>query len=271
MNTTENISELRAKPHLSYSSISTYQKCSLQYKFSRIDRIQPEFTSDCLIFGSVLHSVIASLYQNKLEGTRLSLKQLQEIFQEEWKNSVKKEPMVKYKKGNDFDSLSTLGTILLEKYYETIFDKDDLQIIGIEEPFSLHLENIGVPIVGYVDLIFQDEAGNIVIVETKSSSKSYSDFQIDDNDQITLYQRFLKNNGYNDRNIMLRIDCLVKTKTPKVESSFTVRSPEDERRLTKKISYIWDAINKGVFIPNDSGYQCSSCCFPKSCRDWFSK
>ena len=51
--------ELRKAPHLSVSSINDYLNCSLLYWFSRIEKIKPEFTSDALIFGSVIHKVLA--------------------------------------------------------------------------------------------------------------------------------------------------------------------------------------------------------------------
>ena len=40
------ISEIRGQPHLSASSVNDYLDCGLLYKFSRIDKIQPEFRSD---------------------------------------------------------------------------------------------------------------------------------------------------------------------------------------------------------------------------------
>ena len=57
------IAKLRSQPHLSASAISEYIDCGLSYKFSRIDKIQPEFTSDALEFGSVIHKVLQNYYQ----------------------------------------------------------------------------------------------------------------------------------------------------------------------------------------------------------------
>ncbi len=270
MNVTDNISDLRSKPHLSYSAINSYLKCSLRYRFSYMDHIEKEQTSDALIFGSVIHRAIASLYQNQLEGIYLTVQELQEIFKEDLKTSIEEEPIVKFKKGTNVNSLINLGDSLLKDYYQQVFAKQrDLNIIGIEEPFSVYLENINLPLIGFIDQIFSD-GENIIICEIKTSSKSYNNLQIDDNDQLALYQRAVRSMGYENRNIILRIDCLIKTKDPQVKSYFSVCDKFRIQKLVKKIYHVWDGINKGIFIPNP-GYYCGNCCYSKACKEWFSK
>jgi hypothetical protein len=39
------LKELRKKPHLSHSSINMYMECGLQYKFSKIDKLKPQFVA----------------------------------------------------------------------------------------------------------------------------------------------------------------------------------------------------------------------------------
>jgi hypothetical protein len=41
----------REEPHLSYSQISSYMQCSLKYRSSYIDRLEPEFTPSALHYG----------------------------------------------------------------------------------------------------------------------------------------------------------------------------------------------------------------------------
>jgi putative RecB family exonuclease len=31
---------------------------------------------------------------------------------------------------------------------------------------------------------------------------------------------------------------------------------------------VWDAINKGIFIPNDHSWKCRSCSFKRRCLQW---
>ena len=62
------ILELRKQPHLSVSSINSYIDCSLMYKFSRIDKLKPDFLSDNLVFGSCIHRILAEFNQEKMIG-----------------------------------------------------------------------------------------------------------------------------------------------------------------------------------------------------------
>ena len=83
-----NISELRKEPHLSASSITGYIDCGLQYKFGRIDRLAPEFIADNLVFGTVIHKVLDEFHQEKMVGNRMTLRELQERFENHWRGQA---------------------------------------------------------------------------------------------------------------------------------------------------------------------------------------
>ncbi|MFO7745667.1 MAG: PD-(D/E)XK nuclease family protein, partial [Psychroflexus sp.] len=78
-----------------------------------------------------------------------------------------------------------------------------------------------------------------------------------------------KANGFEDREILLKLDCLIKTKTPKFEPYWTTRTELDERRLAKKVSQVWEGISKGVYVPNDTSWKCKGCAFKSACKAWF--
>ena len=142
-------------------------------------------------------------------------------------------------------------------------------MIGIEEAFSFTLPGVSVPVIGGVDLLEEDSAGTIIITDFKSSARSYSIDEIDNNMQMTMYQLAMKKNGFADREILLRFDCLIKTKTPKFEQYYTTRNYVDELRLIRKIEKVWEGINAGVFIPNDTSWKCKNCPYRKACDEWF--
>ena len=49
-------------PHLSASSISTFQQCPLRYKYSRIDEL-PEPPTEASLMGNFVHDVLEALYR----------------------------------------------------------------------------------------------------------------------------------------------------------------------------------------------------------------
>ena len=60
------------------------------FKFGRIDKLQPEFKADALVFGTAIHAVLAEFYEElKTTGKKMSAKQLQEIFECHWARLAK--------------------------------------------------------------------------------------------------------------------------------------------------------------------------------------
>lgn len=266
------ISRLRAQPHLSASAINDYIDCGLLYKLGRIDKLPMEFRSDSLEFGSGIHKVLEEHYRTKMEGNILSVKQLHEIFERYWRETAEGKEDIRYSEGKDFETLLLEGKELLTVYRNKI-PEDNFKIIGIEEPFSFTVEGCPVPIIGAIDLIEEDDADTLVITDWKTSGRAYSNDEVDKNFQLTLYQMATRANGYSDRQILVRFDLMIKTRSPKFEQYYSSRTEVDENRAVKKILEVWNGISKGVFIPNDgsSNWRCKNCPYHKACNDWFGR
>lgn len=261
------LSELRKQPHLSASSIGEYVECGLLYKFSKIDKIPLAFKSDSLEFGSAIHRVLEQYYLEKMVGGALLLKDIHQVFEDTWKRMAKNRTDIRYSHDHDFKSLLMSGKDLLSAWYNKLSD-DNFNIIGIEEAFSFTVPEVPVPIIGAMDLIEEDEAGTIIITDFKTSAKAYSVDDVRQNQQLTTYQIAAKKNGFGDREILLRFDALIKTKSPKFEQYWTTRSEIDEKRLIKKTVQVWDGISKGVFVPNDTSWKCKGCAYKAACDDY---
>ena len=264
-----NITELRTKPHLSASSVNDYIDCGLLYKFSRIEKIKPEFRSDALELGSAIHLVLAEFYKEKMVGNKLQIKEIHEIFEGSWRESAEDNHEIQYSEGKDFETLLREGKELLTTWYNKLPEKDFNKVIAVEEPFILTLRELAIPLIGYIDLLEEDESGTIIITDFKTSGRSYSNDETDKNLQLTLYQIAVKANGFKDREILLKFDCLIKTKTPKFEQFYTSRTEIEEKRAIKKIQEVWRGIHQQIFIPNDGHWKCKGCGFKKHCDEWF--
>ena len=160
------------------------------------------------------------------------------------------------------------GKALLATYHKEL-PKDNFKVLATEEAFSFNLENLPIPVIGQIDLVEEDEAGTVIITDFKTTGRSYSSDEVDKSFQLTVYNLAVKANGFQDREILLRFDCLVKTRKPKFEQHYTVRTEEDEKRATKKILQVHDGICKEVFIPNDTSWKCSYCEYKDACNQWF--
>jgi putative RecB family exonuclease len=260
--------EFRAQPHLSVSSVNDYIDCGLLYKLSRIDKIKPEFKSDAMELGSAIHLVLAEFYNQRKIGNKLLLKAIHESFEASWRELAEDNPDIQYSEGKDFETLLREGKELLTTWYNKL-PENEFNVIGVEESFILTLPDLNIPIIGYIDLLEEDESGTLIITDFKTSGRSYSNDETDKNLQLTIYQIAVKANGFRDREILLKFDCLIKTKTPKFEQFYTSRTETEEKRAIKKIQEVWNGIHKEVFIPNDGHWKCKNCSLKKHCDEWF--
>ena len=104
----------RARPHLSASSVGDYIDCGLLYKFGRIDKIKPEFKSDALELGSVIHLVLAEFYNQRKIGNKLLLKEIHESFEAFWRELAEDNPDIQYSEGKNFETLLLEGKRALD-------------------------------------------------------------------------------------------------------------------------------------------------------------
>lgn len=262
-----NLDELRKKPHLSASSINSYLECGLQYKFSRVDKFKPDFTADALVYGSIIHKAIEYVQINRLSGDATSPQEAAEFFEKHWRKAAEDNENIQYKKGSSFSTLLTQGMTLMTMYVES-FPDTGCTVLALEEPFELKLEGIDIPIIGVMDMVEEDELGTIIITDHKTAARAFSDHEVDNNFQLTVYHMAARRNGYSGRDILMKFDCLIKTKTPRFEQFYTTRSELAEQRALKKIASVWEGISKGVFIPNDNSWRCSTCSYKSHCRQW---
>jgi len=262
-----NLRDLRQTEHLSASAILSYCDCSLAFKFGRIDKLPMEFKSDALEFGTCIHRVLEQFYSAKMIGEKMLLKDVHQIYETTWTGIAADRDDIRYSGDNDFKSLLMYGKDLLTAWYNKLPD-DNFNILAIEEAFSCTLPGIPISIIGAMDLVEEDSAGTLIITDFKTSGRAYSKDEVDQNQQLTMYQIAAKSSGYADREILLRFDTLIKTKTPKFEQYWTTRSELDERRLIKKAAQVWDGITKGVFVANDQSWKCKGCAYKQACDDY---
>ncbi|MCX8110154.1 MAG: PD-(D/E)XK nuclease family protein [Syntrophorhabdaceae bacterium] len=261
------IEELRIESHLSVSAINDYIDCGLLYKISRIDKKESEFISEGLAFGSVIHEVIAIYQNHRKEGTCFTKEDMLNSFEYYWNTKARSNESIRFVKG-DFHLLMLEGKKLLSLYFDFMME-NTFRVIGVETPFRFKVEGVDWPIIGIIDLIEEDEMGNIIISDIKTGKQSFDSDRIDKNLQLTLYQMALKANGYHNRDILLKLDTLIKTKQPKFEPFYTLRTQEDEKRAIIKIRSIWNGIKNSIFIPNDTSWKCKECPYKTYCNEWF--
>ena len=261
------LEELRKKPHLSPSSINDYIDCGLLYRLSRIDRKIPDYIPDAMVLGTAVGNTLNEFNIQRSKNNILSIDDLHTIFESFWDEETSGRK-IKYTKGNTQKSHLSMGKALLEVYAQN-YHQNAFTVIGVEQAFEFYIDGVDVPIIGAADLIEEDECGTIIISDYKTAAKAWSKDQVDKNLQVTVYQMAAQSNGFADREILLRIDCLIKTKVPKFEPYYTVRTEKDIHNTQMKIRKVWEGIQSQVYIPGDGSWKCKNCMYKSHCDKWF--
>ena len=263
----ETLSQLRLKPHLSNSSLRTYIDCSLRYRLSRIDHVQPEFRSSNLVLGSAIHLALERYYLAKQEEQNVTEPELVESLENYIRGTCLLSPPVHFKQGESEETLVEQGRSLVSTFLKDV-PQEESRVIGVEVPFSINIPGVDEKIIGALDLLLEDSSGTLTILDHKTAAKTPSVKDVHGSDQLTLYQMAVKASGYQDREIVLGFNTLVKTKTPKLQIDFTSRTEEDEQRLIRKFQEVSRGIEAGIFIPNNNSWLCGSCEYQTACNAW---
>jgi hypothetical protein len=162
--------------------------------------------------------------------------------------------------GCDREAVKNIGKSLL-----TVFARDvqPAEVVGIEEKFRIPLVDLDTGeiitnLVGVFDLIELDSEGTPVVVDHKTAAKRYSDADLESNLQLTAYGLASRQIHQLEGTVLLRIDAMIKNKTPVFDQKFTLRTVETDQRFVRFASDILQAMDSGAFFPN-TGWQCGSC------------
>jgi CRISPR/Cas system-associated exonuclease Cas4 (RecB family) len=127
-------------------------------------------------------------------------------------------------------------------------------------------ENLGIPLVGVMDLVLEGEGG-ATIVDCKTTARSSDPLEITHEIQLSSYA-WLFRHAQGHSEAALEIRSLVKTKVPKVEiHPYPARTDAHFRRLFAVLHEFVDAMDAGQFNYRP-GFGCGMCDYRKECSRW---
>ena len=256
-----------ARPHWSYSSVSQYLKCPLQYYFERVVNLPRKSKTDALVLGSSIHSALA-VYHRKLQASEpVSADEVHKAYLDAWEDQAGDGPLV----GSGGKSLSDsrdLGISLVDVYLKT---PPSGTIVEVESPMlspiaNSHGEYLEQPLLVVADLITRQDDGSLQVNEIKTSGRAYSESEVATSLQPTFYANALYETSGEEPAVEFTV--LVKTKTPKVQKLQAIRNVTDFQRLGDIIGAVSRAIEAESFYPIESPLNCSGCSFYRECKSW---
>jgi CRISPR/Cas system-associated exonuclease Cas4 (RecB family) len=251
------------------SQLQTYLMCPRKYYFQYVVGETPDFTPLNLVFGKAMHETVASFYRHILVGNpKPPLDWLLTDWKMVW--AVERlDPTIQWDGKHTADSMDELGKGMLTAFHA---DANPRQVDAVEYPFSVPLrdpdsgELSDFQLVGVIDLIESDDEGTKIVAELKTAAARMSDSKAESLLDGLIYAYALDQLGYRttENETLVRIDVMVKTKTPGFQQVYVNKEAGDYRKLTRWIKQILDAIEAGSFFPV-YGWGCKGCQFKTAC------
>ena len=145
---------------LSKSKINTYLKCPFEFKLQYVDEIESE-PNEYMIIGSNIHKIA-------------------EIFVEKFKDDINdidiEDELLKIAHEKQIEESIIYHVINLKAFFEDIFVDNNYKLFSFEE-YLLDEEN---RFSGICDIILEDENGDLVIVDYKTTnSRNFSRYRLE--------------------------------------------------------------------------------------------
>lgn len=256
--------------YISASRLNLWLKCPLAFRLKYIDGIRSP-TTPSLFVGKMVHRSLECLYRNRQLGITLDPAELAHRLVESWDQAVA-EQGVRFD-STDGEQACRKQAIELVAAYCAQLPPDEPRPLAVEAALEAPLidptngENLGVPLVGIMDLVLPDPDGPL-IVDFKTTSRGGQPLEVMHEIQLTSYS-YLFRHATHEVEGALEIRGLVKNKIARVETHrYVARSDRHFRRLFAVIRAYLDDLDSGRFVFRP-GLGCGMCEFRNSnCSQW---
>jgi len=240
--------------YLSYSQLSTFNTCPLQYKYRYVTKI-PVLPSAALSFGDTIHKTLHEFYLAVRECMKPTKEDLLSIFARQWTS-------IGYG-GEAYETkMYARGRELLTRYYSKGYDPAN-RPIDLEIPFRLKITP-RLTVGGKIDRVDKHKSGSIEIIDYKTGTAPKSR-DVKKDMQLTVYALAAVDKGLygaNPDNVSVSLYFLEDNQ--KVTAQRTAEELDSAKiEIDKKAT----EISKSTFAPTP-GKHCDFCEFRLICEAW---
>jgi len=161
---------------LSYSQLSTFKTCPLQYKYRYIVRI-PVPPSAALTFGDTIHRTVRAFYELVRKGDRPAESTLLRLMDQLWSS-------IGYGDKKYEEKMKKHGVELLKGFYKKGYDPKIIPT-ALEEPFKIKI-TLELTLGGKIDRIDTLPDGTVEIIDYKTGQTPKSR-DVTKDEQLTVY------------------------------------------------------------------------------------
>ena len=254
----EEVSDLqKIKQHISYisySQLSSFQTCPLQYKYRYVIKI-PAPTSAALSFGDVVHKTLQAFYTRVKNRETPTVDDLLTIYTNQWVS-------LGYGNKQYEEKMKAHGVDLLREFYDKGYSPGVIPT-AIEEPFKIKITP-EVTLGGKIDRIDTHEDGTIEIIDYKTGQATKTR-DVSKDPQLTIYAMSAAQEGvYKKKPEQVLVSFYFLEGQEKVSAT---RSALQIDEAKKEVAQTIEDITRSNFAPTP-GKHCDFCEFRLICEAW---
>ena len=263
--------------HVSASSLRVLQECPRQFFYQYLQGRPRESVSSRMIIGTAIHAALEAFYRALMENREEpGLDELVEVAAASLRQAVAGPFPVAFDDGEDLEAMEAECNRVLTAFLDAPYRPH--KVLGVEEPFGLALrdEDTGELlydelVVGFFDLVAEDEDGTVAIVDHKVSSRLAVPKSTEQDVQLGLYA--WAGDQIASGQVRLRHHVLVRgKKAVRAEIVDIPRSPSDSRETHEAICSGLEMIQVAVEHPRPDAllgrrrsWRCGGCGYRAAC------
>ena len=250
------------RTYLSHTQLAMMLKCPRQYYYRYIEGVRTP-ANGALILGSAGHSACEANYSEKIHTKRdLPVEQLIDVFATAFDYKKANEDVVLGSKEPKWGELKDLGVKMVKLFREEVAPQNQPRLVEQDWEVSLG-EDFPWGLRVILDLVTTDDE----IIDNKFYGKTPAPGSADSDIQLSTYALgFRIETGRIESG--LKIDAMIKLKTPKYVPMQTTRTEAEIRWHIGMIEELGRQIHTGLFPPNPTGWWCNKrwCGFWDRCK-----
>ena len=252
--------ELKPPPHLSVSSIQTFQQCPQKFKFNKIDLIQ-DAPGEAAIMGNFVHDVLEELYKNPPQERNIDV--ARNLARQMWSEKWEQPTLEVVRRSEDVKEFRWKAWWCIENLW-AVESPENVNTVGLE--YEVNTEIGGVRIKGFIDRISQsDDSMFLTVSDYKTGKTPKPAYEDDKFFQLFVYAKLIS---------ILEVGETDKVELIYLKDSKKITRSVSDLDLSKAVNTIQDTkteIDKrcvsGHFEANKS-ILCNWCSYKSICPIW---
>ena len=181
----------KRRDYLSYSAVSSYQRCPLAFYFHYVEGLPETTVSSSLVFGGAVHRSFEHHFNELLAGAEPpSLEALMGEYEAAWQGYDAK--TIRFGKDEQRDGLTSLAQRMLAAFQASSLVRPEGIILGVEEELRGQIVMNCPDILGRLDLVVET-TDELIVTDLKTAKSRWSQDQVEESSgQLLLYSELAR-------------------------------------------------------------------------------